>query len=55
MALQPKLVACGNTWATVSMVARFVVGPAVIAVTAIAIGIRGLLLRITIIQVSEIQ
>ncbi|XP_014499007.1 auxin efflux carrier component 1-like [Vigna radiata var. radiata] len=50
MALQPKLVACGNTWAIVSMVARFVVGPAVMAVAAIAIGIRGVLLRIAIIQ-----
>ncbi|WVZ18055.1 hypothetical protein V8G54_005377 [Vigna mungo] len=50
MALQPKLVACGNNWAMVSMVARFVVGPAVIAVTAIAIGMRGVLLRIAIIQ-----
>ncbi|KOM40041.1 hypothetical protein LR48_Vigan04g023900 [Vigna angularis] len=52
MALQPKLVACGNTWAIVSMVARFVVGPTVIAVTAISIGIRGVLLRIAIIQAA---
>ncbi|BAT79862.1 hypothetical protein VIGAN_02280300 [Vigna angularis var. angularis] len=55
MALQPKLVACGNTWAIVSMVARFVVGPTVIAVTAISIGIRGVLLRIAIIQIIRVS
>ncbi|KAK7354403.1 hypothetical protein VNO80_19864 [Phaseolus coccineus] len=52
MALQTKIVACGNTWATISMVARFVVGPAVIATAAIAIGIRGVLLRIAIVQAA---
>jgi len=53
MALQPKIVACGKTWTTVSMVARFVVGPSVIAIAAIAIGLRGDLLRIAIVQVSK--
>ncbi|KAL9314421.1 hypothetical protein ACSQ67_019873 [Phaseolus vulgaris] len=52
IALQTKIVACGNTWATVSMVARFVVGPTAIAIAAIAIGVRGDLLRIAIVQAA---
>lgn len=52
MALQPKTIACGKTWTTISMVARFVVGPAVIAVTSIVIGIRGVLLRVAIVQAA---
>ncbi|TKY73073.1 Auxin efflux carrier component 2 [Spatholobus suberectus] len=52
MALQPKIVACGKTWIAISMIARFVVGPAVIAITSIVIGIRGVLLRVAIVQAA---
>lgn len=53
MALQPKMIACGNKVATFSMAVRFLTGPAVMAVAAIAIGLRGDLLRIAIVQVSS--
>lgn len=53
MALQPKIIACGKTSAAMSIVARCLVGPAVIGVTSIVIGIRGVLLRVAIVQVNK--
>ncbi|PWA96686.1 ankyrin repeat-containing domain, PGG domain protein [Artemisia annua] len=38
MASQPKLIACGNRLAAYGMVARFVAGPAVMAVVSIGVG-----------------
>ncbi|KAK7411622.1 hypothetical protein VNO78_03057 [Psophocarpus tetragonolobus] len=52
MALQPKTIACGKTWAALSLVARFVAGPGVMAVTSMVLGIRGVLLRVAIIQAA---
>lgn len=52
MALQPKIIACGNEVAFFSMAVRFLTGPAVMAVAAIAIGLRGDLLRIAIVQAA---
>lgn len=54
MALQPKLIACGNSTATFAMAVRFFTGPAVMAVAAMAIGLRGDLLRVAIVQVNYI-
>ncbi|OMO69814.1 Auxin efflux carrier [Corchorus capsularis] len=51
MALQPKIIACGKSVATFSMAVRFLTGPAVIAATGIAIGLRGVLLHVAIVQV----
>lgn len=53
MALQPKLIACGKSVATFSMAVRFLTGPAVIAATSIAVGIRGVLLHVAIVQVTS--
>ena len=53
MAIQPKIVACGKGLAVLSLAARFLVGPAVMAGTSATIGIRGVLLQIAIIQVSN--
>ena len=53
MALQPKIIACGKSLAVFSMAVRFLVGPAVIAVTSIAVGLRGVLLQVAIIQVDH--
>jgi auxin efflux carrier family len=53
MALQPKIIACGNSIAVLGMVIRFLVGPAVMAAASIAIGIRGVLLRVAVIQVQN--
>jgi len=53
MALQPKIIACGKSVATFAMAVRFLTGPAVVAATSIAIGLRGVLLHITIVQVHQ--
>ncbi|KAK3038273.1 hypothetical protein RJ639_029861 [Escallonia herrerae] len=52
MALQPKIIACGKKVATFSMAVRFLTGPAVIAATSIAIGLRGIFLHIAIVQAA---
>ncbi|XP_013603598.1 PREDICTED: auxin efflux carrier component 7-like isoform X3 [Brassica oleracea var. oleracea] len=52
MALQPKLIACGNSTATFAMAVRFLTGPAVMAIAAMAIGLRGDLLRVAIVQAA---
>ncbi|KAL3578382.1 hypothetical protein D5086_019886 [Populus alba] len=50
MALQPKLIACGNSVATFAMAVRFLTGPAVMAAASIAVGLRGTLLHVAIVQ-----
>ncbi|XWS63914.1 hypothetical protein CRYUN_Cryun06bG0142400 [Craigia yunnanensis] len=52
MALQPKIIACGNSVATFAMAVRFLTGPAVMSAASIAVGLRGTLLRIAIVQAS---
>ncbi|XVE92038.1 hypothetical protein REPUB_Repub01dG0062900 [Reevesia pubescens] len=52
MALQPKIIACGNSVATFAMAVRFLTGPAVMAAASIAVGLRGTLLRIAIVQAA---
>lgn len=54
MALQPKIIACGNSVATFAMAVRFLTGPAVMAAASIAVGLRGTLLRIAIVQVTNL-
>lgn len=51
MALQPRIIACGNSVATFAMAVRFLTGPAVMAAASIAVGLRGVLLRVAIVQV----
>ncbi|XP_057864819.2 auxin efflux carrier component 2 [Cryptomeria japonica] len=50
MALQPRIIACGTYFAIIGMVLRFLVGPAVMAVASIAVGLRGTILHIAIVQ-----
>ncbi|KAL8268935.1 hypothetical protein R6Q59_002733 [Mikania micrantha] len=52
MALQPKIIACGNSVASFSMAVRFLTGPAVMAAASIIVGLRGTLLRIAIVQAA---
>lgn len=52
MALQPKIIACGNSVATFAMAVRFLTGPAVMAAASIAVGLRGVLLHIAIVQAA---
>lgn len=52
MALQPKLIACGNTVAAFAMGVRFLTGPAVMALASIVVGLRGTLLHVAIVQAA---
>ncbi|KAL0014846.1 hypothetical protein SO802_001915 [Lithocarpus litseifolius] len=52
MALQPKIIACGKPMAAFTMVVRFLIGPAVIAATSLAVGLHGVLLQIVIVQAA---
>lgn len=52
MALQPKIIACGNSVAAFAMAVRFLSGPAVMAAASVAVGLRGALLRIAIVQAA---
>lgn len=51
MALQPKIIACGNSVAAFTMGVRFLTGPAVMAAASIIVGLRGVLLHVAIVQV----
>ncbi|KAH7677269.1 Membrane transport protein [Dioscorea alata] len=52
MALQPKMIACGNSVAAFSMAVRFIVGPVVMAVASYVVGLRGVLLHVAIVQAA---
>ncbi|GLT99892.1 hypothetical protein SLE2022_172990 [Rubroshorea leprosula] len=52
MALQPRIIACGNSVAAFAMAVRFLTGPAVMAAASVAIGLRGTLLRVAIVQAA---
>ncbi|KAJ0677813.1 putative membrane transport protein [Helianthus annuus] len=52
MALQPKIIACGNSVASFAMAVRFLTGPAVMAAASIAVGLRGTLLHVAIVQAA---
>lgn len=51
MALNPRIIACGNRRAAFAAAMRFLAGPAVMLVASYAVGLRGVLLRVAIIQV----
>ncbi|GMI71516.1 ARABIDOPSIS THALIANA PIN-FORMED 1, PIN-FORMED 1 [Hibiscus trionum] len=52
MALQPRIIACGNSVAAFAMGVRFLAGPAVMAAASIAVGLRGVLLHVAIVQAA---
>ncbi|KAK9671191.1 hypothetical protein RND81_12G012300 [Saponaria officinalis] len=52
MASQPRIIVCGKAKAVMTVVIRFFVGPVVMGAVSAAIGIRGDLLRIAIIQAA---
>ncbi|KAG1365498.1 Auxin efflux carrier component [Cocos nucifera] len=52
MALQPRIIACGNSVAAFAMAVRFVIGPAVMAAASVVVGLRGVLLQIAIVQAA---
>ncbi|KAI4347263.1 hypothetical protein L6164_008087 [Bauhinia variegata] len=52
MALQPRIIACGNSIAAFAMAVRFLAGPAVMAAASIAVGLKGVLLHVAIVQAA---
>lgn len=52
MALQPRIIACGNRLAAYGMLVRFLAGPAVMAIASVAVGLRGTVLRVSIVQAA---
>ncbi|XP_073011204.1 probable auxin efflux carrier component 1c [Typha latifolia] len=52
MALQPRIIACGNNVASFAMGVRFLAGPAFMAAASFAIGLRGTLLHVAIVQAA---
>ncbi|THU61270.1 hypothetical protein C4D60_Mb07t21530 [Musa balbisiana] len=52
MALQPRIIACGNKPAAFAMAVRFLTGPAVMAAASLVVGLRGVLLHIAIVQAA---
>lgn len=52
MALQPKIIACGRKQAVIGMLIRFVASPAVMGLASLAVGIRGNILKVSIIQAA---
>ncbi|KAE8717343.1 Auxin efflux carrier component 1 [Hibiscus syriacus] len=52
MALQPRIIACGNSVAAFAMGVRFLIGPAVMAAASVIVGLRGVLLHVAIVQAA---
>ncbi|GMH29413.1 hypothetical protein Nepgr_031256 [Nepenthes gracilis] len=52
MALQPRIIACGNAVAAFSMAVRFIMGPAIMTAASVTVGLRGDLLHIAIVQAA---
>lgn len=51
MALQPRIIACGKKQAAIGMAIRFLAGPAVMTIASVVVGIRGKILKVSIVQV----
>lgn len=52
MAQQEKVLACGPSYAALGLVLKFALGPAAMAIGSIAVGLRGDVLRVAIIQAA---
>ncbi|CAK7323058.1 unnamed protein product [Dovyalis caffra] len=52
MALRPSIIACGIRMAMVALAMKFVMGPALMAVTSIAVRLKGTELRVAIVQAA---
>ncbi|KAL3597073.1 hypothetical protein D5086_008710 [Populus alba] len=50
MASRPSIIACGIRMAMVAMAMKFIVGPALMAVASIAVGLKGTVLKVAIVQ-----
>lgn len=54
MASRPSIIACGIRMAAVAMAMKFMAGPALMAAASLSLGLRGKLLRVAIVQVSQL-
>ncbi|KAH9739967.1 auxin efflux carrier component 8 [Citrus sinensis] len=52
MASRPSIIACGTRMAAVAMALKFIVGPALMAASSFAIGLRGTLFKIAFVQAA---
>ncbi|KAF6162303.1 hypothetical protein GIB67_008432 [Kingdonia uniflora] len=52
MALQPRIIACGNRLAAYGMLVRFIAGPTVMALASVGVGLRGTILKVSIVQAA---
>ncbi|WRX22385.1 Membrane transport protein - like 10 [Theobroma cacao] len=52
MALQPRIIACGTKLALYGMLARFITGPALMAIASFVVGLRGTTLKVSIVQAA---
>ncbi|KAL5740104.1 hypothetical protein ACOSQ2_029284 [Xanthoceras sorbifolium] len=52
MASRPSIIACGTRMAAVAMIMKFITGPALMAASSIAIGLRGKLFRVAVVQAA---
>ncbi|KAK9925128.1 hypothetical protein M0R45_033465 [Rubus argutus] len=52
MASRPSIIACGTRMTMVAMGLKFIAGPAVMALSSFAIGLRGRVLRVAIVQAA---
>lgn len=55
MARQPRFISCGYRMAIIATVIKFLVGPLIMAGASLAVGLRGTLLRVAIVQVNKAQ
>ncbi|KAJ4707503.1 Auxin efflux carrier component [Melia azedarach] len=52
MASRPRIIACGTRMAALAMAMKFIIGPALMAASSLAIGLRGTLFRIAFVQAA---
>lgn len=52
MASRANIIACGTRMAVLAMVVKFIAGPALMALSSIAVGLRGTSFRVAIMQVQ---
>ncbi|KAG6398294.1 hypothetical protein SASPL_139750 [Salvia splendens] len=52
MASQPRVIACGTRKAVLAMAMKFLVGPLLMSVPSLALGLRGTLLKVAIVQAA---
>lgn len=53
IARQSRFVPCGYTVASLSMLLKFLIGPVIMLIASMAIGMHGTLLHIAVVQVSQ--